>query len=97
MLAFCFVFKWQSVEDPRYKVSERVCREIVLQEVTAFIHEIAIGVFYSHGGRWVTEGTINDKGPSFLHANITWYKSAGEWSLKKINNNNNDDDDDNNN
>lgn len=40
--------KFLSVEDPRYKMSERVCREIVLQEVTAFIHEIAIGVYYSH-------------------------------------------------
>ncbi|XP_020602446.1 uncharacterized protein LOC110041496 [Orbicella faveolata] len=39
-----------SIGDPRYKVSERVCREIVHQDVTAFIHEIAMGVFYSQGG-----------------------------------------------
>ncbi|KAJ7333080.1 hypothetical protein OS493_018252 [Desmophyllum pertusum] len=42
--------KFLSVQDPRYKASERVCREIIHQDVTAFIHEIAIGVFYSHGG-----------------------------------------------
>jgi len=48
--------KFLSVEDPRYKVSERVCREVVLQEVTAFIHETAIGVFYSHAGSSLCRG-----------------------------------------
>lgn len=31
----------------------------------------------------MTEVTINDKGPSILHANITWCKRGGEWSFKK--------------
>lgn len=42
--------KFLSVQDPRYKVSEWVCREIIDQEVTAFIYEVTLGVYYSHGG-----------------------------------------------
>ena len=42
---------FQSVQDPRYKASERVVNNIIYQDVTAFIHEIALAVFYSQGSR----------------------------------------------
>ena len=43
---------FQSVQDPKYKASERVVNDIIYQDVTAFIHEIALAVFYSQGSRW---------------------------------------------
>lgn len=42
--------KFLSVQDPRYKASERVCKEIIDQDVTSFIHEVALGVYYAHQG-----------------------------------------------
>lgn len=41
--------KFLSVQDPKYKASERVVNDIIYQDVTAFIHEIALAVFYSQG------------------------------------------------
>ena len=43
----------KSVQDPTYKASERVCKEIIDEDDTSFIHEIALGMFYSQGGRYV--------------------------------------------
>lgn len=41
--------KYLSVHDPRYKLSERVLQEIIEDDVTAFIQDIALGIFCSHG------------------------------------------------
>jgi len=48
--------KFLSVQDPRYKASERVSQEIIHQDVTSFIHEIALGMFYSEGGSSLSRG-----------------------------------------
>lgn len=61
--------KFLSVQDPRYKASEILSEDIICQDITAFTHEIAIGMFYSQGGRSfgpgdpllkVLSGIVND-------------------------------------